>query len=77
METHVDVIDTGDFFALVVVENVRHQGCAIRARCWLLEAVKFVKHNKAAFEKLPVVYFFVCATMREDTPNITMKYWRT
>jgi menaquinone-dependent protoporphyrinogen oxidase len=44
-------------------------GSAIRAGHWLPEAVKFVKHHKADLEKLPIVYFLVCATMREDTPK--------
>ena len=44
-------------------------GSAIRAGHWLPEAVKFVKHHKAELEKLPLAYFLVCATMREDTPK--------
>ena len=44
-------------------------GSAIRAGSWLREAVAFVKQNKSELEKLPLVYFVVCATMHEDTPK--------
>ena len=44
-------------------------GSAIRAGSWLPEAVTFVKQHKSDLEKLPLVYFLVCATMREDTPK--------
>ena len=44
-------------------------GSAIRAGRWLPEAVEFVKQHKPDLEKLPLVYFLVCATMSEDTPE--------
>ena len=44
-------------------------GSAIRAGSWLPEAVEFVKLHKSELENLPLVYFLVCATMREDTPK--------
>jgi len=44
-------------------------GSAIRAGSWLPEAIKFVKQHETELEKLPLVYFLVCATMREDTPE--------
>jgi menaquinone-dependent protoporphyrinogen oxidase len=42
-------------------------GSAIRMGKWLPEEVKFVKTHQEALSRLPVVYFAVCLTMKEDT----------
>ncbi len=57
-----DVTDLTPYRAVIV-------GSAIRAGSWLPEAVAFVKQHKSVLEKLPLVYFLVCATLREDTPK--------
>ena len=42
-------------------------GSAIRMGKWLPEAVAFVKNNRDVLARLPVAYFVVCLTMKEDT----------
>jgi menaquinone-dependent protoporphyrinogen oxidase len=44
-------------------------GTAIRAGRLLPEATRFAKAHAAAMGQMPVVYFAVCATLREDTPT--------
>lgn len=60
---------------LRLVENVKELGSyqavivgsAIRAGRWLPEATAFVKSNQEALGSLPLAFFVVCMTMREDT----------
>jgi menaquinone-dependent protoporphyrinogen oxidase len=42
-------------------------GSAIRMGRWLPEAVAFVKKHQDTLGRLPVAYFAVCMTMRDDT----------
>ena len=42
-------------------------GSAIRIGKWLPEATKFVKAHQEALSQVPVAYFTVCLTMKEDT----------
>ena len=42
-------------------------GSAIRAGNLMPEAVEFVKANQERLAQMPVAYFVVCATLREDT----------
>jgi len=42
-------------------------GSAIRMGRWLPEAVKFAETHRDALGRVPVAYFTVCATLREDT----------
>lgn len=42
-------------------------GSAIRAGNLMPEAVEFVKANQKRLAQMPVAYFIVCATLREDT----------
>lgn len=44
-------------------------GSAIRMGKWLPEAADFVKKHKEALSKLPVAFFVVCLTMKDDTPE--------
>jgi menaquinone-dependent protoporphyrinogen oxidase len=44
-------------------------GSAIRADKVLPEISSFVKANKNELQKIPVAYFVVCMTLREDTPE--------
>lgn len=44
-------------------------GSAIYNGAWLPEAVHFVQVHAARLSRMPVAYFVVCATMREDTPE--------
>jgi menaquinone-dependent protoporphyrinogen oxidase len=44
-------------------------GSAIRRGKWLPEAAAFVKSNQDTLSLLPVAYFVVCLTMKEDTPE--------
>lgn len=44
-------------------------GSAVRAGRWLSEASAFVTRNRAALSRMPVAYFTVCLTLREDTPK--------
>ena len=59
----VKAVTTLEQYSAVIV------GSAIRAGGWLPEAIEFVKQHKSDLEKLPLIYFLVCATMREDTPQ--------
>jgi menaquinone-dependent protoporphyrinogen oxidase len=42
-------------------------GSAIRGSKWLSEAVGFVSERQEALRQMPVAYFAVCLTMRENT----------
>jgi menaquinone-dependent protoporphyrinogen oxidase len=42
-------------------------GSAIRRGKWLPEAVGFVKDNQDILGRLPIAYFVVCLTMKDDT----------
>ena len=42
-------------------------GSAIRVGKWLPEAVDFVKKYQDTLSRMPVAYFLVCMTMRDDT----------
>ena len=55
-----DVADLSPYQALVV-------GSAIRMGKWLPEAVAFVKTHQDKLSRLPVAYFAVCLTMKDDT----------
>lgn len=57
-----NVKDLGHYQAVMV-------GSAIRRGQWLPEAAAFVKNNQGALSRLPVAYFVVCLTMRQDTPE--------
>ncbi|MBL7063605.1 MAG: flavodoxin domain-containing protein [Anaerolineae bacterium] len=55
-----DVTDVSSYQAVVV-------GSAIRAGRWLPEAVKFVETHQEALSQLPIAYFAVCLTLKDDT----------
>ena len=57
-----DVRDLSPYRAVVL-------GSAIRAGRWLPEAVKFVETHQARLSQMPVAYFVVCLTMKDDTPE--------
>ncbi len=42
-------------------------GSAIRAGKWLPEATKFVEEHRDALSRVPVAFFTVCLTMKDDT----------
>ena len=44
-------------------------GSAIRGSKWLPEAVNFVTEHEEDLVQMPVAYFAVCLTMREDTES--------
>ncbi len=44
-------------------------GSAIRRGKWLPEATAFVKNNQDTLSRLPIAYFVVCLTMKDDTPE--------
>ena len=44
-------------------------GSAIRMGRWLPEAVKFVETHQETLQRMPVAYFVVCLTMKDDTPE--------
>lgn len=44
-------------------------GSAIRTGRWLPEAVTFVKKHREVLAHMPVAYFLVCMTLKEDTPE--------
>ncbi len=44
-------------------------GSAIRVEAWLPESIRFIETFRAELSTLPVAYFTVCMTMREDTPQ--------
>jgi menaquinone-dependent protoporphyrinogen oxidase len=55
-----DVTDLSPYQGVIV-------GSAIRMGKWLPEAVEFVKTHQATLSRLPVAYFAVCLTMKDDT----------
>ena len=55
-----DVTDVSPYRAVVV-------GSAIYMGRWMSEAVKFVETHRDALSQLPVAYFTVCLTMKDDT----------
>jgi len=57
-----DVTDLTPYRAVIL-------GSAIHAGKWLPEAVKFVEQHRGDLERTKLVYFLVCATLREDTPE--------
>lgn len=42
-------------------------GSAVRVGKWLPEAAAFVKKHRDALSRMPVAYFVVCMTMKDDT----------
>jgi menaquinone-dependent protoporphyrinogen oxidase len=44
-------------------------GSAIRMGRWLPEAVDFVKKHRDELSRVPIAYFVVCNTMKDDTPE--------
>ncbi len=44
-------------------------GSAIRTAKWLAEAANFVRENQPSLQRVPTVFFTVCMTMVEDTPE--------
>jgi menaquinone-dependent protoporphyrinogen oxidase len=58
----VDAHDLGQYGAVVV-------GSPIYNGAWLPEAVRFVQDHAAILSRIPVAYFVVSATMRQDTPR--------
>ena len=57
-----NVKDLSPYHAVIV-------GSAIRRAKWLPEAVEFVRDNQDLLARLPVAYFAVCLTMRDDAPE--------
>jgi menaquinone-dependent protoporphyrinogen oxidase len=55
-----DVKEVGSYTAVIV-------GSAIRMGKLLSEVTKFVKKNRDALGRVPVAYFVVCLTMKDDT----------
>lgn len=55
-----DVTDLSPYRAVVV-------GSGIRVGKWLPEAVEFVETHREALSHIPVAYFAVCLTLKEDT----------
>jgi menaquinone-dependent protoporphyrinogen oxidase len=55
-----NVNDLSPYHAVIV-------GSAIRRGKWLPEAVGFVKDNQDILSRLPIAYFVVCLTMRDNT----------
>jgi len=55
-----NVSDLSPYHAVIV-------GSAIRRGKWLPEAVRFVKDNQAILGRLPIAYFVVCLTMKDNT----------
>jgi menaquinone-dependent protoporphyrinogen oxidase len=55
-----DVNDLSPYQGVIV-------GSAIRMGKWLPEAVEFVKTHQDTLSRLPVAYFVVCLTMKDDT----------
>ncbi len=44
-------------------------GSAVRMGKWLPEATAFVKSNQDSLSRIPIAYFVVCLTMKDDTPE--------
>jgi menaquinone-dependent protoporphyrinogen oxidase len=59
----IEVVKDVTGYAAVVI------GSAIRAGNWMPEAVQFVEQHQAALRERPIVYFSVCITLHEDTPE--------
>ena len=59
----VDDVDSLEGYTAVIV------GSAIRVESWLPEAIHFLELKCAELKNLPVAYFTVCMTMRDDTPQ--------
>ena len=55
-----NVNDLSPYHAIIV-------GSAIRMGKWLPEAAGFVKNNQDTLNRLPIAYFVVCLTMRDNT----------
>ncbi len=55
-----EVTDLSPYRAVVV-------GSGIRVGKWLPEAVEFVERHREALSRMPVAYFAVCLTLKEDT----------
>jgi menaquinone-dependent protoporphyrinogen oxidase len=55
-----NVSDLSPYHAVIV-------GSAIRRGKWLPEAVRFVKDNQDILGRLPIAYFVVCLTMKDNT----------
>ena len=55
-----EVTDLSPYRAVVV-------GSGIRVGKWLPEAVQFVERYQEALSRVPVAYFLVCLTLKEDT----------
>ncbi len=55
-----DVTDLSPYRAVVV-------GSGIRVGKWLPEAVGFVEKHRGVLSQVPVAYFAVCLTLKEDT----------
>ena len=55
-----NVNDLSPYHAIIV-------GSAIRMGKWLPEAAGFVKNNQDTLNRLPIAYFVVCLTMKDNT----------
>jgi menaquinone-dependent protoporphyrinogen oxidase len=55
-----EVTDLSPYRAVVV-------GSGIRVGKWLPEAVQFVERHQEALRRMPVAYFLVCLTLKDDT----------
>lgn len=44
-------------------------GSLIREGKWVPEAFRFIEQHRAELREMPVAYFTVCMTLREDTPE--------
>jgi len=55
-----DVKDVTPYKAVII-------GSAIRMGKWVSEATEFVEENRQALSQVPVAYFVVCMTMKDDT----------
>jgi len=59
----IDSIDETTAYDAVII------GSSVRAGRWLPEAVQFVKNHQEALARVPVAYFTVCMTLKDDTPD--------
>jgi len=48
-------------------------GSAIRMGQWLPEAVEFVKANRETLIQIPIAYFLVSGSLREDSPEMRQR----
>jgi menaquinone-dependent protoporphyrinogen oxidase len=55
-----EMTDLSPYRAVVV-------GSGIRVGKWLPEAVQFVERHQEALRRMPVAYFLVCLTLKDDT----------